>query len=56
MTAEEIEKYLGVATGDKSIKIEPVLKNEQLFTIGVVFFIAFFVSTFLGNLIFIKKR
>jgi hypothetical protein len=45
------ELDLGVITGDKTLKHEFVLSNTDLLKVGVVIFIAFFISTLLGNLL-----
>ena len=42
---------LGVLSGDATLKHELVLNNAELIKIGLVIFVAFFVSTFLANLI-----
>lgn len=42
---------LGVITGDKSLKVEAVITNEQLTKVGIVVFIAFFVSGLLSAII-----
>lgn len=42
---------LGVLTGDKTLKHEFVLQNKELLKIGIVMFIAIFISTLAANLI-----
>ena len=45
---------LGTLSGDKPFQIEAKISNADLMKVGIVIFIAFFLSTFLANLI-IKK-